>query len=65
MTNNITDRSIFSITVEDLQIEANERIGRDLTEEEILIAKKGLEWGLLTSLLFVYSAIFEEMITKS
>ncbi|MDD2285760.1 MAG: hypothetical protein PHQ11_10225 [Paludibacter sp.] len=53
---------IFAITKEDLQFEAKERIGRELTEEEIYIAKKGLESGLLTDIGTVYQTIFQEMI---
>ncbi len=53
---------IFSITLEDIQIEANEKIGRALTEDELLIAKKGLESGLLTGIDTVYNTIFTEMI---
>lgn len=53
---------VFAITIDDLQYEAREKIGRELTENEILIAKKGLENGLLFDLDTVYNTIFEEMI---
>lgn len=53
---------IFAITKDDLQFEAIEKIGRELTDEEIHIAKKGLEWGLLTDIDTVYQTIFNEMI---
>ncbi|MDR0969389.1 MAG: hypothetical protein LBM67_02475 [Lentimicrobiaceae bacterium] len=53
---------LFSITIEDLQFEAKEKIGRELNEEEIQIAKKGLEWGLLTGIGTIYQTIFKEMI---
>lgn len=56
------DKLVFSITLEDLQSEALEKIGRTLTEEEILVAKKGLESGLLTDINTVYATIFREMI---
>jgi hypothetical protein len=57
------DDVIFLITKEDLQDEANNRIGRELTEEEIEIAKDGLEWGLHTcNLDIIYDTIFTEMI---
>jgi hypothetical protein len=55
---------VFSITVEDIQSEAFRIIGRTLTEEEIYIAQKGLEFGLLTDIDTVYKTIFFEMITK-
>ena len=37
------DNIIFGITVEDVQYEAMERIGRKLSDEEIEIVKDGLE----------------------
>ncbi|MFH1861094.1 MAG: hypothetical protein ABH870_08840 [bacterium] len=52
----------FAITLEDLQSESLENIGRILTDEEIYIAKKGLEFGLLTDIDTVYKTIFTEMI---
>ena len=58
------DNLLFSISKEDIQFEALEKIGRTLTNEELEIAKKGLEWGLLTDIDSVYSAIFEGMIKK-
>ncbi len=56
------NKIIFAITIDDLQFEAKEKIGRELTEEEIHIAKKGLEWGLLTDIETVYQTIFNDMI---
>ena len=56
------DKLVFSITLEDLQYEALEKIGRTLTEEEVYIAKKGLEFGLLTDIDTIYGTIFREMI---
>lgn len=53
---------VFSISIEDLQIEAMEKIGRTLTDEEIEVAKKGLEMGLLTDIDSIYNTIFFEMI---
>ncbi len=58
------DESVFTITLQDLQYESVERIGRELDEDEIHIAKKGLESGLLTDIDSVYNAIFSEMIEK-
>ena len=53
---------VFAITLEDLQSESLEKIGRTLTDQEIYIAKKGLEFGLLTDIDTVYKTIFTEMI---
>ncbi len=55
---------VFAITKEDLQYEAKEKIGRELTDEEILIAKKALEWGIGESIGIVYNTIFSEIIEK-
>lgn len=62
MEHHVTPENVFVISLNDLQIEAKEGIGRELTEEEVLIAKKGLENGLLTSIDIVYSTIFNEML---
>jgi hypothetical protein len=59
----IENNIIFQITTEDLQNEAMERVGRKLTENEIEIAKNGIEWGLSdTALNITYNTIFTEMI---
>jgi hypothetical protein len=56
------DNIIFAITLEGLQNEAIEKIGRKLTEKKIDIAIDGLEWGLLSGIDIVYNTIFDEMI---
>lgn len=53
---------VFSITIDDLQAEALKKIGRELNDEEIEVAKKGLMWGLMTDIDTVYNTIFNEMI---
>jgi len=55
---------IFAITKEDLQYEAIEKIGRQLTDEEMLIAKKAIAWGVGESIGIVYNTIFSEMIEQ-
>ena len=55
-------KPLFTIAVEDIQSVALERLDRTLSDDELLTAKKGLEWGLLTYIDAVYSAIFDEMI---
>ena len=52
------------IDKETMQDEAMRTIGRPLTEEELDIAKDGLEWGLMTDIDTVYNTIFHEMIKK-
>jgi hypothetical protein len=58
------DKLVFSITLHDLQHESLEKIGRVLTDEEVHIAKKGLESGLLTDIDTIYKTVFSEMIGK-
>ncbi len=53
---------LFYIDRETMQDEAMRTIGRYLTEEELDIAKKGLEWGLMTGIDTVYNTILFEMI---
>ena len=60
MENNI----LFVITVEDMQEYAMKKIGRELTEGELDIAKEGLENGLLFDIDTVYNTIITEMIKK-
>lgn len=62
MENNELNETIFAITIHDLQRNALEKIGRLLTDEEINISKKGLEYGLLTDIDTVYKTIFNEII---
>lgn len=59
-----SEEVLFAITTIDIQHEALEKLGRELTQEELLIAKKGLESGLLTDIDTIYSTIFAEMIGK-
>ena len=56
------DRILFCITEEELQFEAKQILGRKLNEEEIIIAQKGLDYGIMTSIDVVYRTILEEMI---
>jgi hypothetical protein len=56
------DELVFSINLEELQMESMRFIGRILTDEEIYIAKKGLHEGLLTSIDIVYGTIFGDII---
>ena len=57
-----SDRILFCITEEELQSEAKQILGRRLNEEEIIIAQKGLDYGIMTSIDVIYRTILEEMI---
>ncbi|OGU60114.1 MAG: hypothetical protein A2X64_01105 [Ignavibacteria bacterium GWF2_33_9] len=62
MEQNNTEQLLFAITIDDLQYEAKNKMGRELNDEEIAIAKKGLEYGLLSGIDIIYNTIFKEMI---
>ena len=55
------DSALFVIRVTDVQAYAQEKLGRELTYEELQVVKKGLEWGLCEGIDIVYEAIFEEL----
>lgn len=46
MNNKQNNEILFSVTTEELQNEAVDRIGRKLTDEELYTAQKGIESGL-------------------
>lgn len=53
---------LFYILTDTVQQEALEKIGRALTEDELQIARKGLESGIMTGIDIIYNTIFNEMI---
>ena len=55
------DSALFVIRVTDVQAYAQEKLGRELTYEELQVVKKGLEWGLCEGIDIVYETIFEEL----
>lgn len=55
---------LFYITKETMQNEALDKIGRYLTDDELYIAKKGLEAGLGTDIDTVFNTILFEEIQK-
>ncbi|MDO8725221.1 MAG: hypothetical protein Q7J35_04040 [Candidatus Methanoperedens sp.] len=56
---------LFYIDKETMQDEAMRTLGRSLTEEELDIAKDGLEWGLTFDIETVYRTILLEMIVAN
>ena len=56
------EEKVYSIAVEQVQRAAMVMIGRELSEEEINVARKGLAYGIGTSLDIIYRSIFTEMI---
>jgi hypothetical protein len=58
--NNQNNKTIFSVSTEDIQREAIRLIKRKLSEEELDLAIKGIDHGLSTDISTVfYSAICE------
>lgn len=58
------DKILYSITEEDVQLEASRILGRGLNEDEILKVKKHLEFGIGESIDIIYNCIFSEIIQQ-
>lgn len=56
---------IYSIDKDWLQLEAERRLCRELTEEEILIAKDCIEEGINTSINIIFSAAIQQAISMN
>ncbi len=55
-------KNIFEISIEWVQLEAKELIGRDLTDEELHTVKKGIEAGLLFDIDTVFRTAIENAV---
>ena len=64
MKTSLNNNLFFSISKETMQEEAIKKIGRVLNDDELNIAKKGLEFGLMTDIDTVYNTILFDMIKK-
>jgi hypothetical protein len=58
------DNIVYAISESDIQHEAEYTLGRKLTEDEMLIAIDGLEWGVGESIGIIYDTIFTEMLPE-
>ncbi|GHT81792.1 hypothetical protein FACS189467_6400 [Bacteroidia bacterium] len=56
---------IYQLTEEDLQTEAQERIGRELTEDEVIRATDILKDGLGETMQYTYNGVFEVIIADA
>jgi len=56
----IQSKYIFKIAYTEVQDEAKQYIGRELTADELQQVKKGIEWGLLTDIDTVLHATIDE-----
>lgn len=52
---------LFYITKDQVQEAAIERYGHSLSDEDFEIVKDGLEWGIMSSIENVYSAVFDRL----
>ncbi|MFH1917875.1 MAG: hypothetical protein ABIJ14_02105 [Nanoarchaeota archaeon] len=55
---------VYYITKEDVQSEAQKRIGRKLKDDEFKIIRKLLDNGISINMDIIYNAIFTEEIKK-
>lgn len=65
MNNEQNNKTIFSITTEDLQGEAIRQIGRKLNDDEFYTASKGIDWGLSFDIETVFKSAIEEAVEKN
>lgn len=63
--NEQNSKIVFAITVEELQEEAVNRIGRRLTEDELYIAIKGIDAGLSFDIETVFQTAIEEAVEEA
>lgn len=59
------DEIIYSVTIGEIQFEAKRYIGRELTEDEIYYATKGIDWGLSTDIEIVFQTAIEDSVVLS
>lgn len=62
MDENNEENIIFAVKIKDLQFEAVQRIGRELTEEELHSASKGIECGLSFDMDTVFWTAIDEAV---
>lgn len=65
METNYATEVIYPITIGDLQNDAIKRIGRELNDGELHIAKKCVEWGLSSIVDITLKAAIEEAVDKN
>lgn len=56
-----SEEKIYQLTLEDLQFEAEEYLGRELTDDEVIYVKDKLHYAISENLMFIYPAIFDDL----
>ncbi len=56
------ERTVFSVTVGDIQQESMRLIGRELTGEELDTASDEVDWGLSTGMFIVFKAAIDDAV---
>ncbi len=59
---NDNEKTVFSVTVGDIQQESMRLIGRELTDEELDTASDEIDWGLSTGIFIVFKAAIDEAV---
>ena len=59
---NDNEKTVFIVTVGDIQQESMRLIGRKLTDEELDTATKGIDWGLSFDIDTVFKAAIDEAV---
>lgn len=57
-----SEKMAFVVTVGDIQQESVRLIGRNLTDEELETAIKGIDWGLSTGIYIVFKAAIDQAV---
>ena len=57
-----SEKTVFSVTVRDIQQESMRLIGRELTGEELDTASDEVDWGLSTGIFIVFKAAIDEAV---
>ena len=60
-----SEKMVFAVTVGDIQQESVRLIGRNLNDEELYTAIKGIDWGLSTGIYIVFKAAIDQAVEQN